>query len=125
MKYPCLLSAASAAPTAGYGDTASTGPAAKLDVKEWARWRQQALNWLRADLALWTRQLESATPRDRQTVAARLQDWQRDKDLAGIRDAAPLAKLPPGEREACTRLWAQVAALLKKAQGKAGASAPQ
>jgi Flp pilus assembly protein TadD len=98
---------------------------AKLDAKERARWRQQALTWLEADLAFWTKQLQGGTPQDRKTAVAILQHWQRDRNLAGIRDAALLAKLPPGEREACTRLWAQVAALLKKAQDKAGATAPQ
>ncbi len=43
--------------------------------------------------------------------------WQQDTDLAGIRDAAALAKLPADEQKACTQLWADVAALLKKASG--------
>ena len=42
--------------------------------------------------------------------------WQQDTDLAGIRDAAALARLPSQEQKACTQLWADVAALLKKAQ---------
>jgi hypothetical protein len=37
-------------------------------------------------------------------------------DLAGIRDPQPLAKLPEPEQEACRKLWADVAALVKKAQ---------
>jgi hypothetical protein len=115
-------SAVCAAALAGCGQGEE---AAKLDEKERARWRKQALTWLEADLALWTKRLQGGTPQDRKAVAVALQHWQRNKDLAGIRDAAPLAKLPPGEREACTRLWAQVADLLLKAQGKAGATAPQ
>jgi tetratricopeptide (TPR) repeat protein len=114
--------AACAAALAGCGQG---GEAAKLDEKERARWRKQALTWLEADLALWTKQVQSGTPQDRKNAAVALRHWQRNNDLAGIRDAAPLAKLPPGEREACTRLWAQVAALLLKAQGKAGPDAPQ
>jgi hypothetical protein len=39
-------------------------------------------------------------------------------DLASIRDPAAVAKLPDGEREACQKLWADVAALLKKVEGK-------
>jgi eukaryotic-like serine/threonine-protein kinase len=112
--------AARAAARAGCGQGEE---ATKLDEKERARWRKQALKWLEADLVLWTKQLESGTPQDRKTVAARLQHWQRDRDLAGIRDAALLAKLPPAEQEACTRLWAQVEAVLQKAQGKASARA--
>jgi hypothetical protein len=45
-----------------------------------------------------------------------LQHWQTDPDLAGLRDPEPLAKLPESEQEACRKLWADVAALLKKAQ---------
>jgi hypothetical protein len=41
---------------------------------------------------------------------------QTDPDLAGLRDPAPLAKLPDPEQEVCRKLWADVAALLKKAQ---------
>jgi hypothetical protein len=44
-----------------------------------------------------------------------LQSWQQDSDLAGIRDAAARARLQPEERAAYERLWADVAALLKKA----------
>ncbi len=45
-----------------------------------------------------------------------LSHWQKDTDLAGIRDAATLAKLPAHEQKAFTQLWADVAALLQKAQ---------
>jgi hypothetical protein len=48
-----------------------------------------------------------------------LRHWQKDSDLAGIRDAAVLDKLLVEERAACERLWADVAALLKKAEEKA------
>jgi len=41
--------------------------------------------------------------------------WQKVTDLAGIRDAAALANLPADEQKAFTQLWADVAALLKKA----------
>jgi hypothetical protein len=43
---------------------------------------------------------------------------QTDADLAGIRDPQPLAKLPEPEQEACRRLWADVASLLKKADNR-------
>jgi hypothetical protein len=45
-----------------------------------------------------------------------LNHWQRDTDLAGIRDTAALAKLPEDEQKAFTQLWADAAALLKKAE---------
>jgi hypothetical protein len=48
----------------------------------------------------------------------RLRHWQRDGALAGLRDHAALARLPAEERQACRQLWAEVAALLKKAEEK-------
>ncbi len=45
-----------------------------------------------------------------------LRHWQQDTDLAGLRDAAALAKLPADDQKAFTQLWADVAVLLKKAQ---------
>jgi len=49
-------------------------------------------------------------------VQQALRHWQKDTDLAGIRDKAALAKLPAQEQKAFTQLWADVAALLKKAE---------
>jgi hypothetical protein len=83
----------------------------KLDDKACTRLRQQAVEWLRADLAHWTKQADS----DRALVQKTLQHWQDDADLAGIRDKDAVAKLPAEEREACQKLWADVAEVLKKA----------
>jgi cytochrome c-type biogenesis protein CcmH/NrfG len=90
----------------------------KLDDQERARLRRQALDWLRADLAALGKQLESASPADRAAVSTRMQQWQKDDYLAGIRDPEPLAKLPAEQRQACAKLWADVEALRRKAQGK-------
>jgi Tfp pilus assembly protein PilF len=108
-RYSAACSAALAA--AGPGEDA-----AKLDDKEKARLRKEALDWLRADLALRTRQLESGQPADRAEVQQTLMQWQLDRDLAGLRDTAALARLRAEERAACEKLWADVAALLKVAQ---------
>jgi hypothetical protein len=51
-------------------------------------------------------------------VQRALLHWQKDSDLAGLRDKDALAKLPPEERAACKRLWADVAALRQKAEQK-------
>jgi tetratricopeptide (TPR) repeat protein len=90
--------------------------AAKLDEKDRTRLRQQALAWLRADLAQWAKRLETGKTAARGAVQSALRHWQQDRDLAGIRDAAALATLPAAEQKACTQLWADVAALLKKAK---------
>jgi tetratricopeptide (TPR) repeat protein len=108
-RYDAVKSAALAA--AGQGEDA-----AKLDDKEKARLRKQGLTWLRADLALRARQLEGSQRGARMAAQNALRDWQHDSDLAGIRDAAALARLPPEERGRYERLWADVAGLLKKAQ---------
>jgi serine/threonine-protein kinase len=79
--------------------------------------RQQARAWLNAELEAWTKLLESATRDQRQVIAKTLQHWQTDPDLAGIRDAEAIAKLPKDERSAWHALWADVDALLKKSEG--------
>jgi tetratricopeptide (TPR) repeat protein len=94
------------------------GDAATLDEKERTRLRQQALAWLHADLALWAKQLGTGQPIDRGAVQQTLKHWQQDTDLAGLRSATALAKLPAEEQQAWTLLWADVAALLKKAEEK-------
>ncbi|MFI5458071.1 MAG: tetratricopeptide repeat protein [Isosphaerales bacterium] len=89
--------------------------AGKLDDQEHRRLRQQASGWLRADLDLWSKRLEGGKPEDRQVGRAMLQHWQRDSDLAGVRDPQALNNLSAQEQEAWRKLWADVAELLKKA----------
>jgi hypothetical protein len=108
-RYTAARHAALAA--AGQGEDAR-----KLDDQKRTRLRTQALDWLRADLALRTRQLETGKPADRAEVQQVAKHWQKDADLAGIRDKAALAKLPAEERAAWEKLWADVAAVLKKAE---------
>jgi tetratricopeptide (TPR) repeat protein len=91
--------------------------AAKLSDKERACLRRQALDWLHADLAAWTTVLEKAPPQDRLRVQRALQHWQKDLDLAGLRDKEALAKLPEAERTAWRELWADVEHTLVKARG--------
>jgi hypothetical protein len=75
-------------------------------------WPKPTHDWT----ALRTRQLESGKAADRAAVQQEMKGWQRDSDFAGLLDAAALARLPAEERAACERLWADVAALLKKAE---------
>jgi serine/threonine protein kinase/Flp pilus assembly protein TadD len=86
----------------------------KLDDQEQSRLRQQALAWLRADLEQWSKQSKAANSRDRQVTLAMLKHWQRDTDLAGVRDADALIKRSAQERDSWRKLWADVAELLKK-----------
>jgi serine/threonine-protein kinase len=102
--------AASHAAMAGNGqDTA-----ARLPGEERAHWRQQALAWLRADLALCTRKAEAGKAAEREQARKLLGQWREDADLAGIRDPETLARLPEGERRESQRFWADVEALFKR-----------
>jgi serine/threonine-protein kinase len=103
--------AACAAALAGCGQGKD---APKPDDKDRARLRLLALGWLRADLALWSNQAQKATSAARAAVQKTLQHWQKDANLAGVRDGAALEKLPEGERGEWNKLWSDVAALRKK-----------
>jgi hypothetical protein len=80
--------------------------------------RRQALQWLRADLALYAKAVQGGKPAVKQAVRQRLAHWQSDADLASVRAEDALANLPEGERKAWQQLWADVADLLRKAGGK-------
>jgi hypothetical protein len=45
-----------------------------------------------------------------------LQRWQRDPDLAGLRDAATLEKLSEAESAAWHSFWKDVTSLLEKSR---------
>jgi serine/threonine-protein kinase len=105
---------AAALVAAGQGEDA-----AGLDDKARTIWRMQALDWLRADLLLRSKQLEGGMPQDREEVQQLLRYWQQDSALDSVRDQAMVAKLPHQEREAWKKLWADVETLLQKATKKA------
>jgi len=71
-----------------------------------------------ADLTAWPKVIDNGLPQARQVGAQILQHWQKVPDLAGLRDKDAVDKLPQAERDACRKLWADVAALLKRAQEK-------
>ncbi len=89
-----------------------------LDDAAKAKLRRQALEWLKAELTVWAKLLAAGSPQARPLIVQILTHWQQDTDLAGIRDAAALAKLSAAEQKAFTQLWADAAALLKKAKEK-------
>jgi tetratricopeptide (TPR) repeat protein len=107
--------ASRAAALAGSGQGKDTDD---LNASQRAEWRKQALAWLGADLASWTRQLDGGKPEDRKVVQAVLERWQKDPDLAFIREEKELAKLPPEEQEAFKDLWTRVSALLKQSRAE-------
>jgi hypothetical protein len=84
-----------------------------LDHAARARWRGQALAWLRAELGGWQREL-SKNPAALSTARGALEHWRRDADLAGVRNEARVAALPDKERTDWRRLWTDVEALLAR-----------
>jgi Flp pilus assembly protein TadD len=107
-RYNAACAAALAGSGAGKDDPPPDEPAR-------AKLREQALGWLRADLAARGKVLEGGDANARQTLIKTLDHWKKDTDLAGIRNDAALAKLPEAEREAFRSLWADVEALRVKA----------
>jgi serine/threonine-protein kinase len=92
---------------------------AGLGEAERARWRRQARDWLRADLALWAQALASGSGAARGRVKNVLTYWQADPDLAGLREPGALEQLSADERKEWLALWDEVGAVLRRAR-KAG-----
>ncbi len=107
--------AACAAALAGCGHDKD---ADKLDDKERARLRRQALDWLRADLEAWGRLLNKEPEQVRPAILQQLRHWLEDKDFAGVRGPQALAKLPEAERQSWQKLWDDVANTLARVQPK-------
>src|SRR5205085_19301 len=89
-----------------------------IAVEEWAWLQQRAHDWLRADLATYTRLAEKGDLAGRQAVQKVLARWQTNPDLIAVRDPAWLAAMPEGDRAHWQRLWADVAVLQKAMSGK-------
>jgi serine/threonine-protein kinase len=89
--------------------------ARKLDDKDRALWRRQALAWLRQDLAWWDKALDKGNAQTKAQVQHWMQHWQNDDDLAGVRGKVALSRLPAEERKTWERLWSDVGALHRRA----------
>jgi serine/threonine-protein kinase len=87
---------------------------ASLGHQEQARWRKQAHAWLKLDLAAWARMVDSGPRAVRDLARRRLQAWRSDPDLAGLREADALKKLPVLEKKEWLALWKEVDALLDR-----------
>jgi tetratricopeptide (TPR) repeat protein len=107
LSYRHLAAAAAALASSGQGRDAGT-----LDEAERAAWRKQALEWLHADLDGLRKEWERNRAQLRTIVQQALQAWQRDPDLAGVREPAVLKKMTEPEQKACRKFWADVETLL-------------
>jgi tetratricopeptide (TPR) repeat protein/predicted Ser/Thr protein kinase len=108
-RYNAACAAAAAASGAGKDERS-------LDDTAKAKLRQQAFEWLKAELAAWGKLLESAPPEAKASIAQILKHWQEDTDLAGVRGDKAIEALPEADRAAWRALWADVSALLEKAR---------
>jgi tetratricopeptide (TPR) repeat protein len=88
---------------------------ARLAEPERRRWREQARQWLRADLANWAKVLDDNPTTAPSVIQATLTAWRSDPDLTGLRDPAELNKRPTDEGKDCLSLWDEVAALGERA----------
>jgi serine/threonine-protein kinase len=106
-RYPAARSAALAG--CGLGKDA-----ASISVVERARWRKQAREWLRDDLAMWSEALNSESLPTKAIVRKLMIRWQMDPDLAGVRELSSIHELPADEQPEWLALWKNVAEMLDR-----------
>ena len=76
----------------------------------------QALDWLRAERNSCAKLLAQGPPVQRADARKTLEIIRHHSGLAGLRNEAELKQLPEGERKAWQMFWAEVNALLAKAE---------
>jgi tetratricopeptide (TPR) repeat protein len=125
LRFPAACFAA----RAGCGDGAD---AARLDEKERAGLRHQALTWLRDELSAWDELLRWADMAwqtrsgdlGREMARDAMSRWLSSKELRCVREPPPFDQLfaprpmPAAERKVWAKLWADVKALNKRALEK-------
>jgi serine/threonine-protein kinase len=87
----------------------------KLNDSQRARWRKQSLEWLRADMAAWSKTLDGDSPGSREVAKTMLTFWLIEPDLVRLREPPALTELPAQEREEWASLWGQIRIALEKA----------
>jgi serine/threonine protein kinase/Flp pilus assembly protein TadD len=79
--------------------------------------RKQAYEWLHADLDSWSKQFDKRQLDLVPVQADILAHWQKNRNLACLRDEEHLDKFPEVERKSWQKLWADVENLRKQADG--------
>ena len=77
-----------------------------------ARWRNQALEWLRAELTARRQQIAGGRAEQARESREKLHSWQTDPHLARVRKRNFLDKLPEPEQASWREFWTQVAQTL-------------
>ncbi len=103
-----------AACAAGLAGCGQGQDADRIDLHERTRLRQQALTWLKAELAAWHKVLNGDQSKAAPAVHQQMQHWLQDTDFAGVRGPEALAKLPETERQEWQTLWAEVERLRQR-----------
>ena len=81
------------------------------DEDECTRFRRLALEWLRADFALWQQRAQDGPAQQRQAVLSTLNRWLTHDDLIGVRNEEARGELPSTERADWKKFWEEVATL--------------
>jgi eukaryotic-like serine/threonine-protein kinase len=95
----------------GHGEDA-TG----LGQAERRRWRDQAREWLKADLLARVQALDFGPTAARAGILKALTRWWEEPDLACVREPGELEKLNADERKEYEALWQAVGHLLSRAE---------
>lgn len=99
-----------AACAAALASTAASQGEEEQDLQQAALLREQARQWLEADLKQWAALREP--PAARAAAVRALTHWLDDSDLVSVREAAQLQELSAEERELWETLWSEVQATL-------------
>jgi eukaryotic-like serine/threonine-protein kinase len=89
--------------------------ASNLNDEERARLRDQARQWLLAEVAAWGKKIDS-DPAAKESAENALKRWLNDPDLAGLREPDLLEKLPVAESRACREMWREISAQIERAK---------
>ena len=95
-----------------------------MDDLRRARWREQAFEGVRTALDQWKDRRDNSNPGDQAAMQKTLEHWQRDPDLASLRDADAIGMLPAAEQARWHKLWADVATLLSTTPAPTDPSSP-
>jgi serine/threonine-protein kinase len=93
----------------GVGDG---GP--RVTEAERLRCRSQAHDWLRDDLAAWTKSLTGESKEYREAAKDMLTVWRLDADLSRVREPGAVDELSAAEREEWAALWGAVRRALQE-----------
>jgi serine/threonine-protein kinase len=87
---------------------------AGLSAAERTRWRQQARQWLRADLAQWAKTLDTGYELDRNLAKKMLTRWRVEPDLAELFEPNAPEELSADERKDHLALLYEIDVVLKR-----------